>query len=144
MRRDHIPIASTGSTAGPSEHLVLQALDVSDEALMAAVNAFFACCHNQPYSWFHEGTFRQRLAEKLIPTHLLLAVMATAIRFCTHPTFPGRATEASVAYADRAWRLILSDGLTGGRVTEVSTVQTIALLGLFDYTGRSRHICREI
>lgn len=135
---------STRSALEENGPLPTQALDVSDEVLMALVDTFFGCCHNQPYSFFHEGTFRRHLAEKTIPTHLILAVMATAVRFCDDFQFPGRATEASVAYADQAWRLILSDGLTGGKVTEVSTVQTIALLGLFDFTGSFSHDSGEI
>lgn len=132
--------ASSSPAPEQSESLQSQSLDVSDEIVAALVDTFFGCCHNQPYSFFHEGAFRQHLAEKAIPMHLILAVMASAVRFCTHPHFSGRSTATSVAYADRAWRLILSDGLSGGRVTEVSTVQTIALLGLFDFTGRLGHI----
>lgn len=134
--------ARTSSSPAPeqSESLQSQNLDVSDEIVAALVDTFFGCCHNQPYSFFHEGAFRQHLAEKVIPMHLILAVMASAVRFCSHPHFSGRSTATSVAYADRAWRLILSDGLSGGRVTEVSTVQTIALLGLFDFTGKFGHM----
>lgn len=133
--REATTIGSTGPDIEQTESVPSQALDISPEVLSALVDTFFGCCQNQPYSFFHEGTFRRRLAEGVIPTHLILAVMASAVRFCNHPQFPGCSTEASVAYADRSWRLILSDGLTGGRVTEVSTVQTIALLGLFDFTG---------
>lgn len=123
-----------------NEPVTSSALDVSDDVLSALVDTFFSCCHNQPYSFFHEETFRRHLADNAIPTHLILAVMASAVRFCNHPKFSGRPTEASVAYADRAWRLILSEGLSGGRVTEVSIVQTIALLGLFDFTCESFRI----
>lgn len=121
-----------------TEHGPSQVPDTSDEIVAVLVDTFFECCHNQPYSFFHESTFRRHLAEKSLPTHLLLAVLASAVRFCTHPQISACSTEASVAYADRAWRLILSDGLTGGRVAEVPTVQSIALLGLFDFTGMFR------
>lgn len=120
------------------EHGPSQIPDTSDEIVAVLVDTFFECCHNQPYSFFHESTFRRHLAEKSLPTHLLLAVLASAVRFCTHPQISANSTETSVAYADRAWRLILSDGLTGGRVAEVPTVQSIALLGLFDFTGMFR------
>ncbi|CAH0025695.1 unnamed protein product, partial [Clonostachys rhizophaga] len=45
----------------------------------------FSYFQNQPYSFFHDDTFRQRLSEQAIPRHLVLAVMATAVRFCSHP-----------------------------------------------------------
>lgn len=140
----HREATVSGSTAQAKEQndsVQSQALDVSDDVLLALVDTFFGYCHNQPYSFFHEGMFRQRLAEKVLPTHLILAVMASAVRFCKHLQFPGNSTETAVTFADRAWRLILSEGLTGGRVTEVSAVQTIALLGLFDFTGMFSHVC---
>ena len=134
--------APTAANAEPAmvqtEHGPSQVPDTSDEIVAVLVDTFFECCHNQPYSFFHESTFRRHLAEKSLPTHLLLAVLASAVRFCTHPQISASSTETSVAYADRAWRLILSDGLTGGRVAEVPTVQSIALLGLFDFTGMFR------
>lgn len=142
--REATTIGNTGPDIEHSEPVPSQAPDVSPEVLSALVDTFFGCCHNQPYSFFHEGTFRRRLAEGVIPTHLILAVMASAVRFCNHPQFPGCSTEASVAYADRSWRLILADGLTGGRVAQVSTVQTIALLGLFDFTGWVYHHLGEV
>ncbi len=109
--------------------------DTPNDAIMAAVDAYFYYCHNQPYSFFHEGQFRRQWDAQKVPAHLVLAVMATAVRFCTHSYFSGRGYEASVGYANRAWKLIVSDCFTAGSITEVSTVQTVALLGLFDFTG---------
>ena len=111
---------------------------IPDETLTAIVNTFFECCHNQPYSFFHEANFRSRLPDQDVPTYLILAVMATATRFCLHPYFSGRAFEASADFADRAWKCIVSDDFKGGSATDLSTVQTMALLGLFDFTGMSR------
>lgn len=107
---------------------------------MAVIDSYFTYCQNQPYSFFHEETFRQRLSEQAIPRHLVLAVMATAVRFCLHPYFSGHALEMSVEYANRSWKLIVSDCFTVGKVAEVSTVQTVALLGLFDFTGTFLHL----
>ncbi|GAB1730511.1 hypothetical protein NU195Hw_g5995t1 [Hortaea werneckii] len=70
--------ASSSPAPEQSESLQSQNLDVSDEIVAALVDTFFGCCHNQPYSFFHEGAFRQHLAEKAIPMHLILAVMASA------------------------------------------------------------------
>ena len=108
------------------------------DVFMAVINSYFNCCQNQPYSFFHEQTFR-RLSEQAIPRHLVLAVIATAVRFCSHPYFPGRAVEMSIEYANRSWKLIVSDCFPVDKVAEISTVQTIALLGLFDFTGTFLH-----
>jgi hypothetical protein len=113
----------------------LQDLGVSSEVLAAVIDTFFRCFHNQPYSFFHEQSLRRRVAEQTAPVHTVLAVMATAVRFCTHPYYAGRAYEAAVGYATKAWRYIVSECFDTGRAAEISTVQTIALLGLFDFTG---------
>ena len=101
------------------------------------VDTFFDYCHNQPYSFFHEGKFRGHIVQQTIPTHLLLAVMASAVRFSCHPYFVGGTHEASVGFANRAWKSVVSDCFTTGKAAEVSIVQTIALLALFDFTGES-------
>ncbi|KAK0387653.1 hypothetical protein NLU13_3898 [Sarocladium strictum] len=107
---------------------------------MDIIDAYFVYVQNQPYSFFHEQNFRRRLSEQAIPGHLVLAVMATAVRFCSHQYFAGRALEMAIEYANRSWKLIVSDCFTVGKTTEVSAVQTVALLGLFDFTaGRLRH-----
>lgn len=110
---------------------------IPGDAFMAVIDAYFQDCHNQPYSFFHEENFRQGLRAQKVPRHLALTVVATAVRFCPHPYFAGRVYEASVDYANRAWKLIVADCFTVGKVAEVSTVQTVALLGLFDFTGKS-------
>lgn len=104
-----------------------------EDVFMAVIDSYFTYVQNQPYSFFHEQIFRQRLSKH--PRHLVLAVMATAVRFCSHPYFTGRALETSVEYANRSWKLIVSDCFTVGKEAEVSAVQTVALLGLFDFTG---------
>ena len=106
-----------------------------EEVFMAVIDSYFAYCQNQPYSFFHEQNFRQRLSKQAIPKHLVLAVMATAVRFCSHPYFAGRELKMSIEYANKSWKLIVSDCFTVGKAAEVSAVQTIALLGLFDFTG---------
>ena len=120
----------------PSEPLV-DDFGTPEEPFIAVIDAYFRFCHNQPYSFFHEENFRQGLRAHMIPKHLVLTVMAVAVRFCPHPYFAGRVHEASVDYANRAWKLIVADCFTVGKVAEVSTVQTVALLGLYDFTGES-------
>ena len=114
----------------------LQDLGLPSDVLAAVIEAFFNCFHNQPYSFFHEQSFRRRLVEQDVPIHVVLAILAIALRFCTHPYFAGRIHEASVGYATKAWSYIVSDCFSSGQAADVSTVQTTALLGLFDFTGK--------
>lgn len=109
----------------------------SKEVLLAVVDAYFIYCHNQPYSFFNEGNFRRGLSQGSLPEHLLLAVLAYAVRFSGHAYFNGRWYEAAVGYANRSWKSVVSSCITVSRTADVSIVQTIALLALFDFTGKS-------
>ncbi|EXL93431.1 hypothetical protein FOIG_13566 [Fusarium odoratissimum NRRL 54006] len=140
--RTGLETAEQGTTFQPSRQndAAIEDFGTPEDVLMAVIDSYFSYCQNQPYSFFHEESFRRCLSQHAIPRHLVLAVMATAVRFCSHPYFSGRALEMSVEYANRSWKLIVSDCFTVGKVAEVSTVQTVALLGLFDFTaGRLRH-----
>ncbi|VTO88682.1 unnamed protein product, partial [Fusarium graminearum] len=90
-----------------------------DDVFMEIIDSYFTYCQNQPYSFFHEDNFRRSLSEEAIPKHLILAMMATAVRFCSNPYFTNRALEMSVEYANRSWKLIVSDCFTVGKEAEV-------------------------
>ncbi|KAJ5263321.1 hypothetical protein N7478_010926 [Penicillium angulare] len=53
-----------------------------EDVFMAVIDAYYQYCHNQPYSFFHEENFRQRLRAQMLAKHLVLTVVATAVRFC--------------------------------------------------------------
>jgi hypothetical protein len=106
--------------------------------LLEAVDLFFLYCHNQPYSFFHEGNFRQRLANKEVADHVLFAVLANAIRFSTNPFFNNK-YEAAVSYANKSWQSIVSTCFAAHQVADVQSVQTITLLAIFDFTGWQSH-----
>lgn len=103
--------------------------------LLSTIDVYFLYCHNQPYSFFHEANFRRRLSDGLIPDHLLFAILATAVRFSTHPFFAGKTHEAAVTYANKSWRSIVGSCFARNEVADVMTVQTITLLAIFDFTG---------
>lgn len=130
----------TGAQRLQQHDPLIEDFGTPEDVFKAVIDSYFTYFQNQPYSFFHEHTFRQRLSEQAIPRHLVLAVMATAVRFCPHPYFLGRVVEMSVEYANRSWKLIVSDCFTAGNVTDISTVQTVALLGLFDFTGAFFHL----
>ena len=105
------------------------------DALIAVVDAYFINFHNQPYSFFHEDTFRQRLSQRTLPDHLILAVMANAVSFSTHPVLRSDDLQVSIDYANRSWKAIVSNYFTASKRADMFIVQSIALLALFDFTS---------
>ncbi|KAF2098005.1 hypothetical protein NA57DRAFT_57175 [Rhizodiscina lignyota] len=107
--------------------------------LLDIIDTYFTHCHRQPYSFFHEADFRQQLSEGKIPDHLLFALLANAFRYSTHPYLQHNAQELAVTYVERSWRSIVSDYFAKSRKFDIATVQTLALLAIFDFTaGKSR------
>jgi hypothetical protein len=103
--------------------------------LQSLADTYFCCCHQQPYSYFHEGTFRQNLETGALPNYLVLAVAATAVRFSNETCFSGRETEAMDCYAKTAWSEIIEQSFSDGHELEIYTVQAASLLGILDYVG---------
>ncbi|KAK6381500.1 hypothetical protein LTS17_004558 [Exophiala oligosperma] len=117
-----------------SQYNKLPPLDV----ILGACDVYFRYCHNQPYSLFHEESFRDKLSSGDIPTHLLYAFLASTIRYTEDPYFSDKVA-ALAAYANLSWKSIVmpwngiqSDG-------ELSIVQTILLLAIIDYTDGRTH-----
>ncbi|OAP58763.1 hypothetical protein AYL99_06060 [Fonsecaea erecta] len=123
--------ASTPLPADPS---------IPNEILEAVVETYFTYCHNQPYSFFHEGNFRHRLLTDSLPEYLILAVFAYSVRYCAHSYFANNPHEMSVLYANQSWKSVVKNCFTANKAADLSIVQTIALLALFDFTaGQTRH-----
>ncbi|KAH8806070.1 fungal-specific transcription factor domain-containing protein [Xylogone sp. PMI_703] len=109
----------------------------------AALDDFFRHSHNQPYSFFHEQTFRSRVDQNLIPNHLLLAVLASAARFSESESESSRIW-AGRRFADRCWKLVLRL-LDSDAELDISVVQAAALLAIYDFVGcRNRSAWRKI
>ena len=104
--------------------------------LLSTIDIYFECCHNQPYSFFHEQNFRDRLFNGSIPDHLLFAVLATATRFSQNQFFKGKTHEAAVTYANKSWKSIVASCFARNDAANIMTVQTITLLAIFDFTGQ--------
>ncbi|KAE8373930.1 hypothetical protein BDV26DRAFT_54402 [Aspergillus bertholletiae] len=104
-------------------------------ALRAVIDTYFVHVHNQPYSYFQEASFRRRFDHNLLPRCLLLAVLASAVRFCTHEFYAGRSLKASEAYAREAWLAVLSDDLTVEENMSLHVVQAVNILVVVDYTA---------
>lgn len=96
---------------------------------------YFRYSHNQPYSFFHNNSFRLKLEKEQLPRHLLLSVLASSVRFSTDPFFAKNRDPVAESYAMRAWRSIVSEWLADGREGDVTLVQSMTLLAIFDFTG---------
>jgi hypothetical protein len=106
------------------------------DILPSVIDAYFTFVQNQPYSFFHELNFRRRLAANDLADHLVLAVVASAVRFCQHPLLTADKHELAVSYANKSWQSVISNCFGTSNVANISIVQTIALLALFDFTGQ--------
>ncbi|KAF7162826.1 hypothetical protein CNMCM5623_007948 [Aspergillus felis] len=107
----------------------------SQSVLSSVIDTYFTHVHNQPYSNFQETTFRQGLQNGTLPRCLILAVLASAVRFSTHEFYAGRTLEASEEYAREAWLSVLTDHLTVEDNMGVHVVQTVNMLAVIDYTA---------
>jgi hypothetical protein len=102
---------------------------------LAAADVYFLHCHNQPYSYFQEGTFRRKLTEGSLPEYLILAFLATALRFSADPYFQNMQAAAADTYATTAWKSIASLHLTEEDGMDLQIVQAANLLAIIDFTG---------
>ncbi|KAK5209495.1 hypothetical protein LTR99_007743 [Exophiala xenobiotica] len=108
------------------------------DVILGACDVYFRYCHNQPYSLFHEESFRNKLSLGEIPTHLLYAFLASTIRYTEDPYFSDKVA-ALTAYATLSWKSIVMPWNGIQSEAELSIVQTILLLAIVDYTdGRTQ------
>ncbi|PYI33605.1 hypothetical protein BP00DRAFT_485376 [Aspergillus indologenus CBS 114.80] len=103
--------------------------------LDSIIETYFLHVHNQPYSNFQENSFRQEIQNGTLPRCLILAILASAVRFSTHEFYAGRALQTSEVYAREAWLSVLTDHLTIEDNMGVHVVQTVNMLAVIDYTA---------
>ena len=103
--------------------------------MQSVIDTFFTHVHNQPYSFFQEASFRLKLDSNLLPRCLVLAVLASAVRFSTHDFYAEKTQEATEIYARESWLTVLRDHLTVEENMSLSVVQTMNMLAVTDYTG---------
>ena len=108
-----------------------------DPELNDIITSYFTYCHNQPFSFFHEQTFRKRLTEGTLTSHLLLAVLCHGLRYSNHWHQSNRNPSTAEDYADQSWKSVISQCLYDREATDLATVQTITLLAIFDFTGKN-------
>lgn len=108
------------------------------ETQLAAADVYFRYCHNQPYSLFHEESFRSKMAANEVPHHLLFAFLASAVRYSEDLYYEDKVGAIS-AYAMQSWKAMVLPWNGIKNDAGIATVQTILLLAIIDYTGKSLH-----
>lgn len=104
--------------------------------LQSLAEVYFQYCHKQPYTYFHEGTFRASLENGSLPSYLIFAFAATAVRYSSEPCFAGHQAEAMDSYSRLAWADIMEQSFSDTHSLSISTVQAANMLGIVDYVGR--------
>ncbi|KAH8621951.1 hypothetical protein IG631_23346 [Alternaria alternata] len=104
--------------------------------LQSLTDIYFHHCHQHPYTYFHEGTFRQSLEMGILPSYLTLAIAAIAVSYSNELCFVGRQAEAMNCYSRLAWSQIMEQSFSDDHGPSVHTVQAANMLGIVDYIGK--------
>ncbi|OBT61558.1 hypothetical protein VE03_08897 [Pseudogymnoascus sp. 23342-1-I1] len=109
------------------------------QVMSSVVDIYFNRVQNQPYSFFHENNFRQRLRDDMLPDHLKFAVLATALRFSDDEYYNGEYLEATAAYARKSWMLLVEHWFAAEIDPDIYICQSVTLLAIIDFT-ESMHV----
>ncbi|KAJ9604937.1 hypothetical protein H2200_010326 [Cladophialophora chaetospira] len=105
----------------------------SQSMFVGIMDNFFKYCHNQPYSYFQERTFRRQHSDRKHPVYLLYAFAATAIRFSPQ-LFTGSDRHKLVQpYCDIAWTQLTQYAFHPTSELDITLVQTSSLLSVIDF-----------
>lgn len=110
-------------------------LPLSLDSQCILVDLYFTYCHNQPYSLFHENNFRERFNTGTLPHAVLLAVLANSSRFANNIAATEARRQQAGGLADRAWHAIKGPCFSGTNTIDISILQALILLCIFDFTG---------
>lgn len=105
------------------------------------INDYFQYSHNQPYSFFHEVTFRARLLNGALPDFLIGAVVLTSLRFCNdryfdNDLFSMNKRKITADYlARRSWKYLSANYVDGEDECTVAVVQAVTLLAIYEFVG---------
>ncbi|KEF59065.1 uncharacterized protein A1O9_03908 [Exophiala aquamarina CBS 119918] len=119
------PMLAASKPVLPPAHILLFAADV-----------YFKYCHNHPYSLFHEGRFRERLAAGEVPEYLVWAFLASSRRFSTIPHHHFEGGDSVGSLAKRSWETfnVPWDGPKDGEEA-LAIMQTVILLVCVEHTA---------
>lgn len=108
-----------------------------DQVFLDACNVYFRHCHNKPYSFFNAILFDDKVHNNQVPLHLRLALIASATRYSSRSQWKERKQNTIDGYARCSWELITAS--VGGidERDDVTVIQSLALLGVIDATGKA-------
>ena len=130
------PHANNSSTAGVPITPNDPVQPPSQSMFAGIMDNFFKYCHNQPYSYFRERTFRRQHSDRKLPVYLLYAFAATAIRFSPQ-FFTGSDRHKLVQpYCDLAWTQLTQYAFHPTSELDITLVQTSSLLSVIDFVRR--------
>ncbi len=101
--------------------------------MKAAAETYLLYCDCQPLPLFHKANFLHSLHER--EPEVLFSILAIALRFREDPHSSGRRVYDTTDYVEAA-REIISKKIFEGTI-ELSTIQSLCLLCLVDFTGMS-------
>lgn len=109
----------------------------SAQQIQVSLDTYFQYCYSQPYCIFHEQSFRERIAAGQVPKGLLYAFVASASRYSSATDQSDERAHLISSNATRAWNSIVLPWNSGDSRVILPIIQTIFLLSLIDYTGKS-------
>ena len=107
--------------------------------LRSVIDTYFAFCHNQPYCYFVESHFREKLEKGELPDYLLMAVVALAGRFSWDPFFDDEQLIATEIYSRTAWNEVFDISFSEAGALDLAIVQATNMLAVVDFTGLYSH-----
>lgn len=105
------------------------------------INDYFQYSHSQPYSFFHESTFRTRLLNGALPDFLITVVIMTSLRFCNdryfdNDLFSMNKRKITADYLARScWKYLSTHYVDGEDECTVAVVQAVTLLAIYEFVG---------
>lgn len=90
-------------------------------------------CDCQPLTLFDGENFLETIKDR--SPEVLFAILALALRFSDEPVLRDNISDLTEGYAEAARRIVMHQ-VTNGPV-ELSTLQTLCLLSLIDFTSKS-------
>ncbi|OQV08718.1 Fungal specific transcription factor domain-containing protein isoform 2 [Cladophialophora immunda] len=84
---------------------------------------------------FHEETFRSDFSRSTLPPYLILAIVASTLRYSHDPCYKDNLSLASNQFAAQAWRAILAECFESESGPDYRTVQGTILLAVHQFVG---------
>ncbi|KIW16278.1 hypothetical protein PV08_06329 [Exophiala spinifera] len=105
------------------------------ELLRSLVDVYFERCHNQPYAYFHQESFRYDYDSGVLPDYLLYALAATACRFSDHDFYRNKWSDAIDSYAQASFTQILERYFSDADSLQVDMIVALSMLATVEFAA---------